>query len=42
MFQLRMSTILNNETKDGLKDLRESGVDDIDFDTFFNEVLDIH
>ena len=34
--------ILTQETKDGLSELSESGVNDIDFDTFFNEVLDIH
>ena len=31
--------ILNNETKNGLKDLRDSGVDKINFGQFFNEVL---
>ena len=30
--------ILNNETRNSLIDLRNSGVDDIDFDAFLNEV----
>ena len=33
------NNILNNETKSGLKDLRDSEVDEINFGQFFNEVL---
>ena len=31
--------ILSNETRKSLTDLQESGVDDIDFDAFLNEVM---
>ncbi len=34
--------ILSNETRQSLIDLSNSGVDEIDFDAFLNEVMILH